>query len=74
MLHRASAVLLLHNHPSGDSAPSNSDFEATQAVRAALNSIDIRLYDHLVVGTTSVYSFSRGCTISPMREQPAEEV
>ena len=74
LLHRASAVLLLHNHPSGDPAPSNSDFEATQAVRAALNSIDIRLYDHLVVGTTSVYSFSRGCTISPMREQPAEEV
>ncbi|HWR22166.1 MAG TPA: DNA repair protein RadC [Feifaniaceae bacterium] len=60
LMHRAAAILLLHNHPSGDPTPSSSDAEATKAVQKALNSIDIRLYDHLVVGEGGVYSFSRG--------------
>ncbi len=69
LMHRAGAVLLLHNHPSGDPTPSNADAEATTAVQKALNSIDIRLYDHLVVGEGGVYSFSRGSTIWAGREE-----
>ncbi len=63
LMHRAAAILLLHNHPSGDPTPSHEDAEVTSAVQRALNSIDIRLYDHLVVGEGGVYSFSRGGTI-----------
>ena len=69
LMHRASAVLLLHNHPSGDPTPSASDAEATQAVQKALNSIDIRLYDHLDVGQGGVYSFSRGYVMWAGEEQ-----
>lgn len=69
LMHRAGAVLLLHNHPSGDPTPSQADAEATEAVQKALNSIDIRLYDHLVVGEGRVYSFSRGSMIWAGREE-----
>jgi len=59
LLHGAYAVLLLHNHPSGDPTPSEADAQATEAVRAALAGVDIRLFDHLVAGRGSVYSFLR---------------
>lgn len=62
--HRAHAVLLLHNHPSGDPSPSESDAQATEAVKKALNSIDIRLFDHIIVGRNAAYSFSRGISIA----------
>lgn len=65
LMHRAHAVLLLHNHPSGDPSPSESDARATEAVKIALNSIDIRLFDHIIVGHGVVYSFSRGILIKP---------
>jgi DNA repair protein RadC len=46
----ASAVILVHNHPSGDPTPSRADIEMTRAVEQALGALDIRLHDHLVVG------------------------
>jgi DNA repair protein RadC len=64
LMHRAHSVLLLHNHPSGDASPSQSDAQATEAVKTALNSIDIRLFDHIVVGHNEAYSFSRGIRIT----------
>lgn len=56
---KAYAVLLLHNHPSGDPTPSGSDLSATESVKQALNVIDIRLYDHLIVGKDMVYSYRK---------------
>lgn len=56
---RAHSVILVHNHPSGDPTPSESDATATGAVKSALNSIDIAFFDHLVVGHDCVYSYSR---------------
>lgn len=64
LMHRAHAVLLLHNHPSGDPSPSESDAQATEAVKKALNSIDIMLFDHIIVGRNAAYSFSRGILIA----------
>lgn len=46
----ASAVIMVHNHPSGDPTPSKADIELTEAVRKALALVDIQLHDHLVVG------------------------
>ncbi len=54
--HSAHAVLLVHNHPSGDPEPSESDLSATNLVKEALRGIDIQLYDHLIVGQGVVYS------------------
>jgi DNA repair protein RadC len=42
----------VHNHPSGDPAPSAADIEATRKVSEALKTIGIKLHDHLIVGRT----------------------
>lgn len=52
----ASAVILVHNHPSGDPTPSRADIEMTREVADALTSLDIRLHDHLVVGAREALS------------------
>jgi DNA repair protein RadC len=46
----ASAVILVHNHPSGDPAPSASDVEMTKQVIAAAKTLDIVVHDHLIIG------------------------
>ena len=55
----AAAVILAHNHPSGCSEPSQADQRITRRLKAALELVDIRLLDHLIIGqgqTTSLAS------------------
>ena len=54
----AAAVILGHNHPSGVAEPSHADELVTQAVRAALVLIDVRVLDHFVVGGGEVVSLA----------------
>lgn len=53
----ASSVLIAHNHPSGDVAPSGDDLEITQKLVSALSFFDIVLIDHIIIGAESSYSF-----------------
>lgn len=46
----AAAVILAHNHPSGDSTPSDQDIELTHTLKDILKVIDVRVLDHLVIG------------------------
>jgi DNA repair protein RadC len=48
--HNAAAVIFAHNHPSGVSEPSAADRAITQRLKEALDYIDVRVLDHLVVG------------------------
>ena len=48
--HAATALILVHNHPSGDSDPSADDRAITIKVGIALASIDVALHDHLIIG------------------------
>ncbi|MCX5871086.1 MAG: DNA repair protein RadC [Deltaproteobacteria bacterium] len=48
----ASAVILAHNHPSGETEPSTQDIELTNKLKEILRVVDVRLLDHLVVGDT----------------------
>jgi DNA repair protein RadC len=48
--HNAAAVILAHNHPSGVAEPSTADREITCRLRDALNLIDVRVLDHMIVG------------------------
>lgn len=57
ILHNASAVLLAHNHPSGNHTPSPSDISMTRTVQKALRTLDITLHDHIIVGNPDTYSF-----------------
>ena len=46
----ASAIIVFHNHPSGDPAPSTADIQVTKRLREAAEIMDIELLDHLVIG------------------------
>jgi len=54
----AGAAILAHNHPSGVAEPSRADEALTQSLVCALRLIEVRVLDHLVVGTGSVVSFA----------------
>lgn len=54
----AAAVILAHNHPSGTAEPSRADELLTQALKQALQTVDVRVLDHFVVGGTQVVSFA----------------
>lgn len=54
----AAAAIVYHNHPSGQAEPSRADEFLTKTLKAALNLVDIRLLDHLVIGSDAVVSFA----------------
>ena len=58
LLLNAGAVILAHNHPSGVAEPSQADQALTQSLAGALRMIDVRVLDHLVVGSNCVTSFA----------------
>jgi DNA repair protein RadC len=53
----ASAIILVHNHPSGDPTPSKADIDMTKQVIRALDSVDITVHDHVIVGRNEFLSF-----------------
>ncbi len=53
----ATAIILVHNHPSGDPEPSRADIEMTKEVREAADKLGIVLHDHLVIGRDRHVSF-----------------
>jgi len=58
MRHNAAAVILAHNHPSGVSEPSHADVAITERLKNALELVDVRVIDHLVVGDPEIVSFA----------------
>ncbi|MBL7230772.1 MAG: DNA repair protein RadC [Pseudomonas sp.] len=54
----AAAVILIHNHPSGDPEPSQADRTLTHKLQDALSLIDIRTLDHIVVGSEGCVSMA----------------
>ncbi|TVS18921.1 MAG: DNA repair protein RadC [Gammaproteobacteria bacterium] len=56
----AAACIFTHGHPSGDPEPSTADEQITRRLKAALGLLDIRVLDHLVVGTSIVSMAERG--------------
>ena len=53
----AAALVVVHQHPSGDPSPSRADVEMTARLRDALKTIDVDLHDHIVVTPGSAFSF-----------------
>ena len=56
----AASVIFAHNHPSGVAEPSLADEKITQRLKAALNMVDIRVLDHVIVGDEVVSFAERG--------------
>jgi DNA repair protein RadC len=53
----ASALIVVHNHPSGDPKPSRVDIETTRELKAAANALELELHDHVVIGHGKHASF-----------------
>ncbi len=53
----ASALILVHNYPSGDPTPSESDIEMTVKINDAAQALGLTLHDHLVIGRETELSF-----------------
>lgn len=53
----ASAILLVHNHPSGDPTPSRSDIEMTKEIAEAGKKLSVKLHDHIIMGKSGYVSF-----------------
>lgn len=56
--HGAAAVILAHNHPSGDPTPSRADITLTSTLKSALDLLDIRVLDHVIVAPGSALSMA----------------
>ncbi len=53
----ASAIILVHNHPSGDTTPSKGDIDVTRAVVKAAEAVGINVHDHVIIGRGRHTSF-----------------
>ena len=57
LLHHAAAIMVAHNHPSGDPKPSDEDREVTRLLESSGKVLGIPLVDHIVIGDGTYYSF-----------------
>lgn len=53
----ASALIMVHNHPSGDTTPSRADIDMTKRIATIARPLNIELHDHIIVGRKGYYSF-----------------
>ena len=54
----ASAIIVVHNHPSGTAQPSRADEALTQTLKAALALVDVRVLDHMIVAGPDILSMA----------------
>jgi DNA repair protein RadC len=57
LLSNAQAIVMAHNHPSGNLTPSNNDLDITSRIKTACNYFEITLLDHLIIAENNYYSF-----------------
>jgi len=57
LAHESTAIILTHNHPSGDPTPSQSDIDMTKEIVQACKPIRVAVHDHLIIGRNDVVSF-----------------
>ncbi|MBQ8501168.1 MAG: DNA repair protein RadC [Bacteroides sp.] len=65
LLQRATQIVIVHNHPSGNPNPSNDDRRLTEAVKKAAQVMNIRLIDHVIVTDGRFFSFNDEGFITP---------
>jgi len=54
----ANSIILSHNHPSGNTQPSDADIDLTKKIKMAAEFFDIKLLDHIIITDTAYYSFA----------------
>jgi DNA repair protein RadC len=66
LANNAQSLIFVHNHPSGDPAPSTADIEITQLLFKVAKGIDIEVLDHLIIGSDKYYSFHNSGLLSDL--------
>jgi DNA repair protein RadC len=56
--YQSPAMILAHNHPSGNTAPSEADKRLTQDLVKAASAMELRIFDHVIIGENSYFSFA----------------
>lgn len=54
--HNASSIIFVHNHPSGDPAPSRIDYQLMRSLERATSAVDLTVHDHIIIGRNSHFS------------------
>lgn len=57
LLLNASSIILMHNHPTSELKASNADIKTTNEISAALKNLEIKILDHLIIGSSGYFSF-----------------
>lgn len=57
LFHEAGAIILVHNHPSGNADPSSADIQLTKQIVEACKVINVTVHDHVIIGNNDYYSF-----------------
>lgn len=57
VVNSAAAIIMVHNHPSGDPTPSQNDIEVTKIIHKNADLMDIKLMDHIIIGRNRYFSF-----------------
>jgi DNA repair protein RadC len=57
LYHNAAAIIIVHNHPTGDTKPSRPDMDITKQIMQAASAVGIELHDHVIISNKSHYSF-----------------
>jgi DNA repair protein RadC len=68
---KATAIILVHNHPSGDTEPSPTDKEFTIKIAVPLSSMDVQLHDHMIIGN-GYYSMADAGDIQEIKTRMRE--
>jgi DNA repair protein RadC len=63
LFHEASAIIIVHNHPSGNPSPSQSDIMLTNAIAGACKAVNVTLHDHVIITDGDYYSFKSNLLI-----------
>lgn len=59
MSNKASSIIMLHNHPSGEVKPSSADISMTQIISNACRAVGMKLVDHIIISRSDYYSFAK---------------
>ena len=57
LFYEAASIILVHNHPSGNTKPSTSDVELTEQVIQACKTVNVKVHDHVIIGGNNYFSF-----------------
>ncbi|HPO91773.1 MAG TPA: JAB domain-containing protein, partial [Victivallales bacterium] len=53
----SNSIIIIHNHPSGETNPSQEDIDITRRMKNTLQELNIRLIDHIIIGKSTYFSF-----------------